>query len=88
VAAISDAELNDYRLLLQELKALMPAEAPKVINGIVARRRWRHRLGSKVEGAELLPGDAPKVDGRRDREATQTLTADLRTFFEIVGLLA
>jgi hypothetical protein len=37
VAAMTDVELEDYRELLQELKALMPAEAPKVIEGIVTR---------------------------------------------------
>jgi hypothetical protein len=31
-AAMADVELNDYRLLLQELKALMPAKAPEAID--------------------------------------------------------
>jgi hypothetical protein len=35
VAAMTDAELADYRRLLRELKAPLPAEAPKVIEGIV-----------------------------------------------------
>jgi hypothetical protein len=37
VAAMTDVELADYRLLLQELKGLMPAEAPKAIEGVVTR---------------------------------------------------
>jgi hypothetical protein len=37
VAAMTDAELADYRQLLRELKALLPEEVPKVIEGIVAR---------------------------------------------------
>ena len=37
VAAMTDVELDDYRQLLPKLKALLPEEAPKVIEGIVAR---------------------------------------------------
>jgi hypothetical protein len=37
VAAMSDVELDDYRQLLRELKALLPEEASKVIEGIVTR---------------------------------------------------
>jgi hypothetical protein len=39
VAAMTDAELADYRQLLGELKALLPEEVPKVIEGIVVRGR-------------------------------------------------
>ena len=35
VAAMSDVELADYDQLVRELKALMPEEAPKVIEGII-----------------------------------------------------
>jgi hypothetical protein len=36
VAAMTDVELDDYRQLLRELKALLAEEAPKVIEGMVA----------------------------------------------------
>ena len=35
--AMTEVELGDCQQLLRELKALLPAEAPKVIEGIGAR---------------------------------------------------
>jgi hypothetical protein len=34
---MSDAELADYKQLLMELKGILPADAPKAIEGIVTR---------------------------------------------------
>ena len=38
---MTDAELDDERRFLRELKEFLPAEAPKAIEGIVARSRSR-----------------------------------------------